>query len=239
MQSITKTGHMGRRIARALMAVWLLVICCAVLQAQSDLGSIRGTIQDQTGAVIPAAGVQLLNVDTGTAQTAVSDASGSFHFEAVSRGNYKVTVTAPNFETAVQPFTLNVSQVQALAFHLKPGSTTTTVNVTGAAPIVDTTTSSVGAVIDVKQVSNLPLNGLNFTQLALLAPGVTRPGQRTLWTDRRHSPGFRASNAAFDAPDFLTHRKNRRRCGSPHNGAATSLSLPLSRAGRALVSPAS
>ena len=176
MQSILETDRMGCRLIRVLMAVCLLAMSWTVLQAQSDLGSIRGTVQDITGALIPSASIQLLNVDTGTAQTAVSDATGSFHFEAVPRGNYKATVTAPNFGSAIQSFTLAVSQVQALTFRMTPGSANTSITVSEAAPIVNTTTSSVGAVIDVKQVSNLPLNGLNFTQLALLVPGVTRGG---------------------------------------------------------------
>jgi hypothetical protein len=176
MQSIIKTGRTGRMVARVLMAVCLLAISWSALRAQSDLASVRGVVADQTGAVIPAAAIQLLNVDTGSAQNAVSDAGGNFHFEAIPRGNYKATVTATNFEGAVQSFTLTVSQVQALTFNLKPGSASTVITVTDAAPIINTTTSQVGAVIDVKQVSNLPLNGLNFTQLATLIPGVTRGG---------------------------------------------------------------
>jgi hypothetical protein len=146
------------------------------LFAQSDLASVRGTVQDQTGAAVPAAAIQLVNVDTGIKQDAVSDATGSFHFEAVLRGNYKATVTAPNFATEVQNFTLDVSQVQALNFRLKPGTINTTIMVTTAAPVVDTSTSSVGDVIDPQQIIDLPLNSRNFTQLALLVPGVTRGG---------------------------------------------------------------
>ena len=148
----------------------------ARLFAQSDLASIRGTVQDQTGAAIHDATIQLVNLDTGLAQAAVSDATGNFHFEAVVRGNYKATVTADHFANEAQTFTLNVSQVQALNFQLKPGSASTTIEVTDAAPIIDTSTSSVGDVIEPAQVIDLPLNSRNFTQLALLVPGVTRGG---------------------------------------------------------------
>ncbi len=160
-----------------LMLLALLTTVGAIgAYAQSDLSSVRGVVQDTSGAVIPGANVQLLNLDTGFVQTAVSDKTGSFHFEAIIRGNYKVTVSAKNFASAVQVFNLAVSQIQALTVQLRPGVANTTVTVTEAAPIVNTTTSQVGAVIDMKEVTNLPLNGLNFTQLALLVPGVTRGG---------------------------------------------------------------
>jgi hypothetical protein len=173
---LSPNGQRNRRILVMTLAILLSWLMLPRLHAQSDLGSIRGSVQDQSGAAIAAAAIQLVNVDTGLTQTVVSDPTGSFHFEAVLRGNYKATVTASSFATEVQSFTLDVSQVQALNFRLRPGSTSETVTVTDAVPVVDTTTSSVGAVIDVAQVSNLPLNGLNFTQLALLAPGVTRGG---------------------------------------------------------------
>lgn len=161
----------------------LLFVTCAVLAiclvlprlfAQSDLGSIRGTVEDQTGATIATASIQLHSIDTNLTQTAVTDATGNFHFEALVRGSYQATVSANGFQTQVQSITLNVSQIQALNFRLSPGSATTTITVTDAAPIVDTSTSSTGTVIDGEQVVELPLNGRNYTQLALLVPGITR-----------------------------------------------------------------
>jgi hypothetical protein len=142
--------------------------------AQTDLASIRGTVQDQTGAAIPAATIKLISLDTGLTQTTVADATGNFHFEALVRGNYQTTVTVKGFETQTESLRLDVSQIQALNFRLKPGAATTTVTVTDAAPIVDTTTSSTGNVVESEQIAELPLNGRNYTQLALLVPGVTR-----------------------------------------------------------------
>jgi hypothetical protein len=126
--------------------------------------------------MIPEAMVQLVNMDTSLAQSAVSDATGRFHFEALVRGSYKVTASASGFGAAAQSLTLQVSQIQELVFHLKPGTANEVITVTDAAPIVDTATSSSGTVIEGAQVNQLPLNGRNFTQLALLAPGVTRGG---------------------------------------------------------------
>ena len=173
---ITSLSSRQRGFGMALMAVAALLFCLALpsLFAQTDLASIRGTVQDQNGAVITTASIQLLNVDTGLAQSAVTDAAGNFHFEALVRGNYHATVSAKGFQSEIQAVTLNVSQVQAINFKLNPGSVNTSITVTDAAPIVDTTTSSTGAVVQAQQIVALPLNGRNFTQLALLTPGITR-----------------------------------------------------------------
>src|ERR1700739_20776 len=81
------------------------------LFGQSDLGAIRGSVQDQTGAIIPGASIELMNLDTGVSQTAVADGAGNFHFEALVRGNYQATVTAQGFQPEAQGITLNVSQI--------------------------------------------------------------------------------------------------------------------------------
>jgi len=164
------------RIRNSFLTISALLLFLIVPRAfaQSDLGSIRGSVQDQTGAAIPGATIQLHSTDTGATQTAVADGVGNFHFEALVRGNYQATISANGFETQTQGLTLDVSQILALNFKLNPGAATTTVTVTDAAPIVDTTTSSTGAVVAGDQVVGLPLNGRNYTQLALLVPGITR-----------------------------------------------------------------
>ncbi|WP_348267100.1 TonB-dependent receptor [Edaphobacter paludis] len=144
------------------------------LNAQTDTAQIQGTVADSTNAIISGAQVTVTNLETGASSATTSDASGRFNFSALVRGRYKAEVHADGFESQVQNLALDVSQVQALNFHLNPGSVNSTVTVTDAAPLVNTTTSSTGAVIEGRQVTELPLNGRNFTQLALLVPGVTR-----------------------------------------------------------------
>ena len=173
---ITTLPSSQRRYSMTLMALAALLFCFVLpsLHAQTDLASIRGSVLDQNGAAITAASIQLVNLDTGLTQSAVVDAAGNFHFEALVRGNYQATVAAKGFQSEVQAVTLNVSQIQAVNFKLKPGSVNTSITVTDAAPIVDTTTSSTGTVVESEQIAELPLNGRNYTQLALLVPGVTR-----------------------------------------------------------------
>ncbi len=154
--------------------MFLLSLGMTHLNAQTDTARIQGTVTDASGAAIPNANVVVTNVDQGTSYNATADASGNFSIAALPRGNYTAKVQVEGFESQSQSLTLQVSQVQALNFKLKPGSVSTSVTVTDAAPIVDTSTSSTGEVIQGRQVTELPLNGRNFTQLALLTPGVTR-----------------------------------------------------------------
>ena len=144
------------------------------LYAQTDTARISGTVQDSTGAVIPGATITVTNTSTNAVVTATSDGAGLFTVNALPIGPYKASVASPGFAGQVQNFVLSVSQVQALEFKLATGTENTVVEVTSAAPLVDAATSSIGETIEGRQVTELPLNGRNFTGLALLTPGVTR-----------------------------------------------------------------
>jgi hypothetical protein len=159
----------------ALVALLMLpALFAGRLSAQSDTAQIQGTVTDASGAVIAGAKIDLTNLDTAATSSTTSNSTGNFAFNALVRGHYSAKVTANGFDTEVQNLTLDVSQVQALNFQLKAGSAATTVTVTGAAPLVQTADSSLSTVINDRELVDLPLNGRNFSQLALLAPGVTR-----------------------------------------------------------------
>jgi hypothetical protein len=151
-----------------------LTVLISPLRSQMDSGTVKGTVTDATGAVLPGALIVLTNTQTGQVRSAKTDSVGAFDLESVSRGQYKAHVEAQGFQAQEQLFQLQVSQAQSLIFSLKPGAANTTLTVTDAAPIVDTSTSTVGLVVEAAQMSDLPLNGRNFTSLALLTPGVTR-----------------------------------------------------------------
>ncbi len=155
--------------------VLMLVLCLAGFAlAQTDTARLIGTITDSTGAVIPNATVAVTNTSTGREVTAQTSGSGEYTVAALPPGNYHVEVKLTGFKTATAELTLEVSQVQEISLKLEAGATGTTVDVTSEVPLVDTATSSTGEVIQGRQVTELPLNGRNFTQLALLTPGVTR-----------------------------------------------------------------
>lgn len=173
---------MRSQLSKSLKCGWLSLILVAVLaavaantaSAQSDNGSIVGTVTDLTGAVVPNATVTVTNVDTGLKFTTTSNESGEFRVSSVPRGNYQADVAATGFQGQSVTFTVTVTSTQTLVFKLTPGTVATTVVVTAAAPLVNTSNATIGAVIQGQQVTDLPLNGRNFTGLALLTPGVTR-----------------------------------------------------------------
>ena len=163
-------------------AAWLAAVLLAVfstmaatgLYAQSDNGSIVGTVTDTTGAVIPDAAITVTNVDTGLKLAGKSNSAGEFQIFAVPRGNYKADVQAQGFQSQTATFAVQVASAQTLQFKLTAGVVSQTVDVTSAAPLVNTSNATIGEVVQGEQVTDLPLNGRNFTGLALLAPGVTR-----------------------------------------------------------------
>jgi hypothetical protein len=166
-------NFLGRWLTLGMLLV-LPVFVTARVHAQTDTAQIQGTVADASGAVISGAKITVTNLGTAATYTATSDAAGDFSFNALQRGQYSAKVVAQGFESEVQNLTLDVSQVQQLNFQLKAGSASTTVTVTGAAPLVETADSSLSTVINDRNLVDLPLNGRNFSQLALLAPGVTR-----------------------------------------------------------------
>ena len=146
----------------------------AFLLAQSDTARVIGTITDPTGAVIPSATVTITDAATGRVLSTQTDTAGQYALSALPIGKYHLDVRQEGFKTATADFSLDVSQVLEVSLKLETGAASTTVEVSGEVPIVDTATSSTGEVIQGRQVVDLPLNGRNFTTLALLTPGVSR-----------------------------------------------------------------
>jgi hypothetical protein len=165
-----------RRFGLWLMAFAVLLSCLMPprLSAQSDTGNIAGTVTDTTGAAIPGATIAATNTDNGLNLNAVSNGAGEFNILAVPRGHYTVVANAKGFQPQSATVTVTITSTQNAIFKLNPSGGSTTVEVTGVAPLIDTSNATIGATIEGAQVTQLPLNGGNFTQLALLTPGVTR-----------------------------------------------------------------
>ena len=158
-----------------LSLVLTLILCLSGLAlAQTDTARLYGTISDPTGAVVPNATITLTEAATGRVVTAQTSDTGSYVLNALPIGKYHLEVKKDGFKTATSDFALQVSQVQEVSLKLETGSAATTVEVTDDVPVVDTATSSAGEVIEGRQVVDLPLNGRNFSSLALLTPGVSR-----------------------------------------------------------------
>jgi Carboxypeptidase regulatory-like domain len=156
----------------------LLALCIAVgtatpMLAQEVTGAIVGTVTDPSGAPIKGASVIATDADRGTVWTAQTNDSGSYNLLRLPIGTYKVKVTAPGFDTAqYPPFTLVLNQTARMNAQLKVGAVSETVEVTSAAPVLQTENAAVGTVIDSNTVTNLALETRNYVQLTLLSPGT-------------------------------------------------------------------
>jgi hypothetical protein len=162
-------------LARLAWCVALLLLTISPSFAQSDTARIEGTVTDVSGAVVPGATVTAINTETNVRTDAVSSDSGSYTIPALRVGAYTVEATAQGFKKFVKPdVVLQVNQVARIDAALEAGVVSETVTVSGGAPLVETSQSSLGQVINEQKIIDLPLNGRNFTQLAVLVPGVTR-----------------------------------------------------------------
>src|SRR5580704_282454 len=158
------------KVVLALVAGVSLV---ASVRAQVAGGTMLGTVKDSSGAVVAGAQVTIKDVATGVARVVPTDGNGSYSAANLLPGNYSITVSAPGFATEVQSgINLTVGAQILINLKLKPGATQETVQVQGSAPGVELTTSTISDEVNSKTITDLPLNGRDWTQLATLSPGV-------------------------------------------------------------------
>jgi hypothetical protein len=170
------SGNAGAKAASLVGLLGLLMIALLAparpLLGQTGQGTLTGTVADASKAIVPAAAVVLTNVDTGVSLKAESSDVGIYYFGAVPIGHYKVVVTKQGFKEWEGTFTLEVGQNAVVDPVLAVGSTTTVVEVTGAATPIDTTGGAVADVKESNQIRDLPLNGRQVGTLFNLTPGV-------------------------------------------------------------------
>jgi Carboxypeptidase regulatory-like domain/TonB dependent receptor len=132
-------------------------------------------VKDSSGAVIPGAGVMLTNTDTSLTRMATSSEDGSYRFPALPVGHYRLDVMQEGFSALSRTgITLEVGQEATIDLILEVGSPAQVVTVAAEAPLVQTSSSTLGGVVNEQQVSDLPLNGRNLAGLTLLQAGVTQ-----------------------------------------------------------------
>jgi hypothetical protein len=150
------------------------LVLSTLLLAQRDLGTCTGTITDPQGAAVPKARVVLTEDATGLVYNLETNDSGSFTRPALKPGTYSVTVDAPGFQKAQQKgLLITAGAPVAMNLTLQVGSSTQTVEVTAAAPLLQTETPVIGANLNSNQITQLPLGGGRiFASLARLSPGV-------------------------------------------------------------------
>src|SRR5947207_1738911 len=162
-------------VSRALRLAFAFVVisCSSTLIAQVDRGNIVGTVSDPSGANVEGAKVVIRNLATDQSVEVTTDSSGAYAANLLRIGTYTVTVERQGFKKAVEPnVEVGVNQVVRVNLRLQVGVATELVEVTGAAPLLQTETSSLGTIETERRISDLPLNGRNFIQLAYLGPGA-------------------------------------------------------------------
>ncbi|HEY1950947.1 MAG TPA: TonB-dependent receptor [Bryobacteraceae bacterium] len=143
--------------------------------SQISSGNITGVVEDPSGAVVPNAELTIKQGATGESRTTRSNANGEFKIPYLIPGDYALTTTANGFKSnTLNDITLRVDQTINLRITLEIGKSSETVEVTGSAPLVDSATSSLGQVIENKQILDLPLNGRNPFALGLLSGNTTQ-----------------------------------------------------------------
>jgi hypothetical protein len=151
--------------------VW--VALSSGLSAQSNFGEIKGTVVDPSGSLVAGATVEILDVGTNAKVQLTTSVSGTYSAPSLRPVLYQVTVTAPGFQkVVVRDVKVDTAKTATVDVSLKVGDVSTTVDVTGEAPILQTYSGAVINTVDQKTINDVPLNGRNTLQLALILPGA-------------------------------------------------------------------
>ena len=165
---LTRLGMLSRVAA-------LTVLSLGAVSGQVVTASLEGTVSDPTGASVPGASVKVRNSSTNVETRVSTGPDGRYYVASLQPGGpYVITVEAAGFKTVERGgITLEVNQSAQVNLTLEVGATSETVQVTGAAPLLETTSAAMGQVVDNRSIVNLPLNQRNAYSLVYLVPGVT------------------------------------------------------------------
>src|SRR5580704_4816926 len=201
-QTIQQRKFSSRRLLLRVFAFGLVAICAGfaarIAQAQLTNGDVIGTVTDTSGAVIPGAKVTLTNIGTHIAASTMTNGTGDYTFNLLNPGQYMVTIEAQGFKKLVIPgFALAAGDRLRENANMETGSVEETVEVTAAAPLLQTDSSTVQSTVTEKSVQDLPLNGRNFINLVQVQPGVNAGSPNAISSGNR--PNDRAATSTVSA----------------------------------------
>ena len=164
----------SQRTTGAWLLFGLLTLLAWAATARAQVTAlIKGTITDQSGAVVSSASVTVRNRETGVSRSGMSEADGTYLFLALPVGPYEVTVSKSGFQDSTRSgIQLNVNQEVNIDVRLQVSSLKAAVNVTEDAPLVSTTTNDISGLVGAKEIKQLPLNGRSYDLLLSLNPGI-------------------------------------------------------------------
>src|SRR5437773_927606 len=206
------TGRPFRRHGTVSVVI-ILVLFAAFTRpvvGQITSATISGTVKDQTNAVLPGVDVVLKNKSTGLTRTGVTDANGYFTLPGLPPGTYEARASLTGFGTAVERVTLAVAQEAGLTLTLAVTGTAESITVVGTAALVDTRSAAMSAVVTEKTISELPLNGRNYIDLALLQPGVSNFSEKDSTASSNRGTKLNINGMSFRSNSYLLDGANMR-----------------------------
>ena len=205
----------------------LLLVAAAIAFAQFDTGAVLGTVRDKSGAAVQGARISLENQENGIRAEKNTDESGSYEFPGVRVGRYKVSAEMAGFNTAtVVDVSVNVNSRQRVDVELTVGAVSETVEVSGAATILETDSSQRGQVVTSAQAVGLPLNGRNYSSLVLLTTGVRQSaiGTASVSTNREGSFNVNGLRSTFN--NFMLDGLDNNAYGTSNQGFSNQVNQP-------------
>lgn len=184
---------------------------------QFETGSVLGTVRDRSDAVVSGAKVTLTSLDTNISVSKDTDESGNYEFFNVKPGRYRLAAEKTGFSTAAADgFTVNVNARQRVDLALAVGAVAETVEVTATVPLVESETSQRGQVVEARKIVELPLNGRNYADLALLSAGVRRSSYAVANPPREGSFNVNGQRSTFN--NFLLDGVDNNAYGTSNQG---------------------
>lgn len=165
-----------KRYSISLVVIAIVVLFLSVQpafsQASTALAQLNGSVSDPSGGLIAKAKINLRSVDTNQSYATTSNAQGYYVLSSIPPGNYELTATFTGFGKYSQQMTLRVGQAATVDISMKVATAKEQVVVTAESPVIEVTRSEVSQVIETQQIDSLPISGRQFTDFALLSPGV-------------------------------------------------------------------
>jgi Carboxypeptidase regulatory-like domain/TonB dependent receptor len=195
-----------KALARLICLIVFAILCAGSAPAQQFSASIRGTVTDETGAVVSNTKVTAIQPETGLQRTSSSDSQGVYVVVELPVGHYRVEAEAKGFKKYVQEgISLDVNQSATVAIHLVVGTATQQIEVKADALMIESTSTSLGKTVGEREVLDLPLNGRHFTQLGLLQPGVVpiTPGLAVAGGTLREGQAYAVNGQRPESNNFL------------------------------------
>ena len=200
---IISTDRTMNRFRSTIVILVVMAAHTAGLRAQSVTASIRGQVTDPSGAVVARAVVVVTNLENGTSRSVKTDSKGNFAVPALWAGDYEIAVAKPGFKKLRrQGLRLAVAEHARVDLALDLGEQTDEITVTAVTPPLEVDSATVGTVIPNNYIANLPLDGRNFLELALLAPGVAPSAQGSAGSERGRL-AFQVNGAREDANAYI------------------------------------